>query len=199
MAQLIMEIINWSEITKENFSLSRNFQNGSALCIGSFDGPHRGHYEIFKKVLSHSDNNSLKSIIVTFSRPVTGIKKQNDYLGDISTLDQRLSVFSSLGFDYCVLIDFSEAFAGLSGEEFFSILKNKLNIKYICEGLDFKCGHKGSFKMNEIILWGKKNGVETEFIQLVLEEGERISSSKIRKMLKEHKENEARSLLTALP
>ena len=191
-----MQVISWSDFLSSSSPL---FEQASALCIGSFDGPHRGHYEIFKKVLSYSRENNTRAGIITFSKTITSIKKQNDYMGDISPLTARLGIFAELGFDFCILIDFSENFAHLEGEDFFKLLKEKLNLVYICEGQDFKCGYKGAFKKDEIFAWGRENSVQTEFIPLVMDEGERISSSKIRKMLKEHEEKKARLLLTALP
>ena len=191
-----METLSWEQLVNENVAL---FPEGTALCIGSFDGPHRGHYEIFKNVLSFSKENGKKSGVVTFARPLTGIKESSSYKGDISTLSDRLSVFQDLGFDFCVVIDFSESFSHLDGSEFFSILKKSLNLSYVCEGTDFRCGYKGSFSRTDIEEWCKNNSVSCDFIELVLDDGKRISSTRIRDFLSEHNEKKAKSLLTPLP
>lgn len=187
-----MKIISWEEILNGKTFFA---DSGSALTVGSFDGPHKGHYEIFKKVLAYSKEKGTTPVIVTFTRSLTGIKHADDYMGDISSLHKRLLIFEALGFKYCLLIDFSDDFAKLKGDEFFAILKNQLNMRYVCEGEDFSCGNKGSFNAELIKAWAEKNNVNPEFIELVKYNGKRISSSDIRTLLCEHQNKKAESLL----
>lgn len=192
-----MKIFSWNDLIKKNILQNEdNFlQCGTSLTIGSFDGPHRGHLAVFNKVLNFSKENGTKSGIVTFEKPITALKEGKNYKGDISTLQERLNIFSELGFDFVLVIHFDNDFKNISGETFFSILKEKLNLKFVAEGKDFCCGKGGSFGKTEIESFCKKNKIQSKFIELVKEDGKRISSTMIRELIEKNELAEAKSLL----
>jgi len=180
---------NWSDIqasvSKEEspFELS----NGSGISIGSFDGIHNGHRKIIKTLVDFCNEQSVLPGVVTFKRPLPLYKHSEDYAGDISTLQQRLDIFESLGVKFVIILDFAEI-SNISGTDFLTIIKNVCNMRFISEGIDFRCGYKGATDTTAIRYWAEKNGVETFFVDPVLykpgtDEEERISSSYIRKMI----------------
>lgn len=191
-----MLVLNWQDLFKDGFSFgnakSDVFSRGTALSVGSFDGPHRGHFAIFEKIIACA---SLSKGIVTFEKSLSSVKQGKDYKGDISSLDERLGVFRNLGFDFVLVINFDEDFRKIEGEEFFRILKDKLNMKYIVEGVDFRCGHKGAFSKPEIERFCNENGIGCLFIELVKDDGKRISSSLIRALLEKNLVKKADELL----
>ena len=103
-----MKIFCWEEIYNLfscSFEEIKNstdsfFLDGTAISVGCFDGPHLGHKFLFSSVLKYSKDNHLKSGLVTFLRPLPSLKFKNEYLGDIATLNQRLSEYEKLGFDF---------------------------------------------------------------------------------------------------
>lgn len=185
----------WNDLIENGFCKNVDLKNGSAVTVGSFDGPHRGHFAIFKEIFEYSKNHGTKNGIITFERPVSALKEGENYKGDISTLEERLKIFSSLGFDFSVVIHFDENFKNLSGQDFFSILKEKLNLKFIAEGIDFRCGHNGAFGKDEIEAFCAQNGIDSVFVELVKDGGKRISSTMIRELLQKNDLNEAKRLL----
>ncbi len=116
-------------------------------------------------------------------------------MGDISTLEERISVFEKLGFDFCVIIEFNEEFANIEGAAFFETLRDFMKMKFIAEGEDFKCGHKGAFAKDQIEAFCRNNRIDFSFLPLLKKNGERISSSKIRELLHEDFVSEANELL----
>lgn len=188
-----MKVLTWEEIL--TLSLSEYFRRGTALSIGSFDGPHLGHLTLFREVLSYAKNKSLLSGLITFKKPLSSIKMSSEYWGDISTLEERLCIFEKLGFDFCIVIKFDSKFANIEGQEFFEILRDKLNLKFIVEGVDFKCGHKGTYDKDKIEAFCKDNNLSFAFMPLLKRNGERISSTKIRELLHSDSVSEARNLL----
>lgn len=177
-----MKVISWAELTNDS-CFAGQFEKGAAVTVGSFDGPHKGHYALFKKVLDFSKKNGTLSGIITFEKPVSSIKQGESYKGDISTLEKRLEIFNSLGFDFVLVIHFDKKFSLLEGSVFFQILKERLNLKFIAEGEDFCCGHNGSFSRMQIQEFCQKNNIEYSFIELVKEDGKRISSTMIRELI----------------
>ena len=54
------------------------FTNGNVVTIGTFDGCHRGHQDIIKKVTSHANSIGGKSVIITFpSSPLVTLPPEN--------------------------------------------------------------------------------------------------------------------------
>lgn len=192
-----MKVFVWNEILNgaEYESALNYFSKGTALTIGSFDGPHLGHLTLFKEVLRFSRQNNLLSGVISFKKPLPAFKHSDNYLGDISTLEERISVFEKLGFDFCVIIEFNEEFANIEGSAFFENLHDFMKMKFIAEGEDFKCGHRGAFGKNQIETFCRDNNIDFSFLPLLKRNGERISSSKIRELLHEDFISEANELL----
>lgn len=184
-----MKIFCWEEIYNLfscSFEEIKNstdsfFLDGTAISVGCFDGPHSGHKFLFSSVLKYSKDNHLKSGLVTFLRPLPSLKFKNEYLGDIATLNQRLSEYEKLGFDFVVVIDFSSDFSKMEGTYFLSILTKVCNMKFLAEGKDFRCGYKGSCSMENILEFAKENNIVAHFPDLVFFDKKRISSSDVRK------------------
>lgn len=192
-----MKVFVWNEILNgaEYESALNYFSKGTALTIGSFDGPHLGHLTLFKEVLRFSRQNNLLSGVISFKKPLPAFKHSDNYMGDISTLEERISVFEKLGFDFCVIIEFNEEFANIEGSAFFETLRDFMKMKFIAEGEDFKCGHRGAFGKNQIEAFCRDNNIDFSFLPLLKRNGERISSSKIRELLHEDFISEANELL----
>lgn len=188
-----MKIITWPDLLKEENQ--SYFEKGSAVSVGSFDGPHRGHFVIFRQVLSFAEKNGILSGLVTFEKPLSSIKEGAGYKGDISTLQERLEIFEKLGFDFVLVIHFDEKIRQIEGKAFFSILKEKLSLKFIAEGDDFHCGHNGSFAKPQIQAFCAENKISSMFVPLVKENGKRISSTLIRNLISEKNMAEANDLL----
>ncbi len=186
-----MKLFTWNDILSIlNGDSNTDFLGGAktGISVGSFDGLHKGHRKLLGELLTSGRARSLSCGVLTFSRPLPGIKHSSDYMGDLSTLDQRIRLFEELGLDFVIVVDFDDSFASMMGADFLNILLNVCNMELLAEGIDFRCGFKGATDAQAIRYWAEKNGVETVFVDSVYfkegtDEEERISSSYIRKML----------------
>lgn len=185
-----MILYSWKDIqnsvSKEESPLE--LLAGSGISIGSFDGLHLGHRKILSALVELCAKESVLPGVVTFSRPLPLYKHSSDYAGDISTLNQRLSVMEGLGVKFAIVLDFTDEVSKIAGHDFLTILKNVCNMRVLCEGEDFRCGYKGATDMTAIKYWSEQNDVKTLFVPQVLykpgtDEEERISSSYIRTMI----------------
>lgn len=186
-----MKLFTWNDILSIlNGDTADEFLGGAktGISVGSFDGLHKGHKLLIEKLKTASREKGLKSGVVSFSRPLPGIKHSSDYMGDLSTLSQRIALFEKIGLDFVIVVDFDDSFASMMGADFLNILLNVCNMEVLAEGIDFRCGYKGATDAQAIRYWANKNGVETVFMDPVYfregtEEEERISSSYIRTMI----------------
>ncbi len=124
---------------------NNNVQN---LCIGKFDGIHKGHETLITQE---------KSSILTF-RPLPyvffGVKENLVY-----TEAEKKKIFENLGVENVLCIQFDENLANCSGEEFLQKI-GKITQK-ITVGKDFRFGKNRTHGVEEIIKFGiKLNAIE---------------------------------------
>lgn len=179
-----MKILRWDLLdTDESRALIDSLcsgRHGTALTIGGFDGPHRGHETLFSALLETARKRNLAPGIVTFTRSPGLEKKPFSYPGDVSTLNLRLARFGEKGFEFVLLIDFSGEFGKMSGGVFFDILVKTVCMRYVAVGPDFRCGHRLDTGLAEIAALSHKEGFRFDSIQQVELDGLRISSSAVR-------------------
>lgn len=185
-----MRVFNWNDIlTVLNTGREEAFfAQGTGISVGSFDGLHKGHRTLLSSLVNNCKKNGLLAGVVSFKRPLPSIKHSGDYRGDVTTLDQRLKLFETLGLDFAIIVDFTDDFASMLGADFLNILVNACNMELLAEGIDFRCGYKGATDAQAIKYFAEKNNVKTIFVDPVYykegtDEEERVSSSFIRSMI----------------
>ena len=187
-----MKIIYWDDLIKEE----NLYPHGSAVSIGGFDGPHRGHERILSAVLAAARQNGIPAGIITFFRSPRSVKAGSAYTGDVSTLEMRLQKFAEQGFSFTVLIDFSADFARIKGTVFFDILIKTICIKYLAVGSDFTCGYRHDTGVEDLQRLARERGFCFDSIeQLYSARHERISSSAIRQAVEQADFTLAKDLL----
>ena len=186
-----MKLFTWNDILSIlNGDSDKDFLNGAktGISVGSFDGLHKGHRKLLGELKTAGHAKSLSCGVITFARPLPGIKHSGDYMGDLTTLDQRIKLFEEFGLDFAIIVDFDDSFASMMGADFLNILLNDCDMELLDEGIDFRCGFKGATDAQAIRYWANQNKVETIFVDPVYfregtEDEERISSSYIRSMV----------------
>ncbi|MDR1353738.1 MAG: FAD synthetase family protein [Treponema sp.] len=150
----------------------------SALSIGAFDGIHRGHQELIRRITAK--NTEFISTIVTFRKNPKEFLGKKDFKGNILSLDQKLAIFKRLSVARVVLIDFSENFSKLSGKEFLGLVRDRLSPGFVVLGSNFRCGYRGATDSARFKAFYHGMGIPVEIVPPVLETGRPVSSSRIR-------------------
>ncbi len=174
------KIISWEELHEAEQKGNRLFSEDTAISIGCFDGVHLGHKKLFEFVLNYSKKNNCKAGLISFFRP-TGLTKNPDYAGDVSSLRLKLKKIKDLGFHFIVLIDFSAEFAKIAGTVFFDILIKTIRLKYLAVGEDFSCGYRRGLDAAQIKELASRKGFCFDSIKAVAINGNlKVSSTAIR-------------------
>ena len=191
-------VYTWQQVVEGGFD-ARFIKSGTALSVGSFDGPHIGHEALFKAVLAackpKQGRAPLTPGVVTFSRALRGYKNPESYPGDVATLRQKLAIFAQKGFSFVVVIDFSPEFAKMQGTDFLALLQTRCGMRFLAEGTEFKCGYKGATDAAAIAAFAAERGFTFKEIAPVAYNGERVSSSRIRQAMSAGDFASARAML----
>lgn len=164
------------------------------LAIGQFDGLHHGHASVIQTAVSLSREQGIQSAVLTFHPHPKEVMRKGDYNGYLTPLKEKEAILEDMDVDVMYVLEFNEAFSNLSPEQFVSQFLVKLDVKTAVVGFDFRFGHKGAGDENVLRELGapQLNVVTVPPLRL---DGEKVSSSFIRKALHEGDVKEAARML----
>ncbi|SDJ72605.1 FMN adenylyltransferase [Streptococcus gallolyticus] len=153
----------------------------SVLVLGYFDGLHRGHKALFDKAKEIAKRDNLALTVLTFNEsPRLALSRFTpDLLLSLTSPEKRYEKFAEYGVDYLYLIDFTSTFSKLSAKKFLENYIKQLRAKTIVVGFDYKFGHD---RKDAIDLAQQFNG-DVVVVPEVQDNGEKISSTRIRQLI----------------
>jgi len=167
------------------------------VTIGNFDGVHLGHRAVFQKMISDARETGGQTVVVTFHpHPALVLNKNSGSLKFINTLEKKIERIEAIGIDHLVIIPFTKKFAELSSEQFIKeYIITVLHPVKIVIGYDHHFGknRRGSFEL--LLKLGHEFNFQVEKVEPFIKDGITVSSSKIRKLLREGRVEEANKLL----
>lgn len=170
-----MEIIKGLDFKIEN----------SAVSLGKFDGFHRGHRLLLDRILEHP---KLHATVFTFDGILNG--KQ------IYLEEEKRSLLERLGVEREVLFPFSEKTRSMTPETFIrEMLVERMDAKLICVGEDFHFGKDRRGDVDMLSKYAPQYGYELCVFPKIKEDGEVISSTRIRGELAQGRIEKANRLL----
>ena len=151
----------------------------SILTLGTFDGVHKGHRKIISNLKSEAKINNLRSIILTFFPHPRNIVS-SEIIKSISTIDEKIKIFSDLGIDELIIQKFDKSFSSMNAKEFIELLVDNLKIKKIIVGYNHRFGKNRSADINVLKDFSLKYDFEVLEIKAFEVKNIKISSTKIR-------------------
>ncbi len=171
-------------------------EKGAIVTVGTFDGIHRGHQEIFRRVKDACKVGGLDSVLVTFN-PHPKVVVRPDNVPMLLTSIEEKEQFVPDFFDGKVLVlEFNEKLMNLSAEEFVSsILVDRIGVKKLIVGYDHGFGKDREGSIPALQVLGRKYGFDVDVVEPVFKNGSTVSSTRIRKTIADGSYNEALELL----
>ncbi|WP_304640805.1 bifunctional riboflavin kinase/FAD synthetase [Pseudomonas sp.] len=159
---------------------------GCVATIGNFDGVHAGHQAILKRMRAHSARLGLPGCVVIFEPQPREYFAPNAAPPRLTRLREKLSLLAEQGVDRVLCITFNRRLRELSAEQFVQqVLIDGMGVKHLEVGDDFRfgCDRSGDFKFLQVA--GERHGFTVEAANTVAEDGERVSSTRLREVLGE--------------
>jgi riboflavin kinase/FMN adenylyltransferase len=186
-----MTVLSWNHLNRRQADLAGPVR----LTIGVFDGLHIGHRRLMEGVVHGSEGGI--PLVITFRQSPAIVLAPGSFPGFILTYGQKLARLESLGIGAVVVIDFSREMSNLSGKAFIALLKEKLAIEKIVVGHNFRFGKGGNAGTDDLKEMLAATGTEVQVTEPVLWGDSIVSSSRIRKTIKDAEFSAAKAMLAA--
>jgi riboflavin kinase / FMN adenylyltransferase len=153
--------------------------------MGNFDGLHRGHKRILRKVIHRAREEGGTSVVVTFEPHPIKVLFPERAPALIQTAAQKRDTLRHMGLQVLLEIPFTREFGARSAGDFIREISSTLHPAEIYIGEDFRFGHGRTGDIGLLKASGPELGFSAfAFPKLKVEKVE-VSSSLIRTLLKE--------------
>lgn len=151
----------------------------TAAAIGKFDGLHRGHRELIKKILE-AKSIGLTSTIFTFDSPpevLFGVRQEKV----LTTREEKRTIFKNLGIDILIEYPLNKETAAIEPDRFIQeILSERMKLSYLAAGYDISFGHKGAGNAELLRKMASVYGFQADIVEKICDHGREISSTYVR-------------------
>jgi riboflavin kinase/FMN adenylyltransferase len=156
-----------------------------AVALGTFDGVHLGHRRVVQTAIEHARELGVRSAVATFHpRPVSVIVPERAP-DSLTTIARRLDLLRAAGADEVIVIEFTRELAARSAEEFaVDQLVGQLGAVDVVVGQNFRFGRGRSGDVHVLRALGEELGFSVSIAPLFEIDGEPVSSSRIRELVR---------------
>ena len=170
---------------------------GGIVALGNFDGFHRGHQAVVGRAVSRARAEGRPALVATFDPHPVRFFKPDLPPFRLTTLDQRQRLFAEAGADAMLVYHFGAELAAVTAPDFVTdYLVSRAGAAGVTTGEDFTFGKGRGGNVEVLKLLGQANRISVDAIAAVDEDGEAVSSSRIREALEAGDCSTAARLLT---
>ncbi len=168
----------------------------SIASVGNFDGVHRAHAHVLGEIVRRARESGAKAVAVTFEPHPARMLRPDSDLKLLTPVPEKLRLLDATGIDAVLMLPFGRDLSLMTARQFAErILRKKLRAREVHEGYNFRFGHKAAGDVNLLMQLGQEMGFEVKVYSEQKLRGEPVSSSHIRRLLREGRVSRARHLL----
>ena len=180
-------------ITTTKIQMNQN----TAITLGNFDGLHMGHRRLISTMQQKAAEQGLLSVVFSFYPHPMFLFGNRDHQALIMSPEEKKRTIEQMGVDCYVEYPFTKDFAAMAPEDFaVQLIFQAMRCKVLVVGENYRFGknHAGDVALLQQL--GAQYGVEVICIPAVMAQGERVSSTRVRKALVEKDLDLVNALLT---
>jgi riboflavin kinase / FMN adenylyltransferase len=168
----------------------------TVLSVGNFDGIHRGHQHVLRRMTERAKQLNAKSMVVTFDPHPIRILRPDHAPPLLAPLPVKLKLLATTGIDAVLVLPFSRDLSMMPPFEFAEeILSSALHAVEVHEGFNFQFGHKKEGNVERLKEYGRRLGFGVVIYQAMQYRGHILSSSDVRRLVQAGNMARARHLL----
>ena len=170
---------------------------GGIVALGNFDGFHKGHQAVVARAVHRARAEGRPVLVATFDpHPVRHFKPDLPPFR-LTTLDQRQRLFAAAGADAMIVFRFDDELASVTAPDFVTdYLASRIGAAGVVTGEDFTFGKGRGGNVESLMFLGRASRMSVDSVAPVVEDGEPVSSSRIREALQAGDCTTAARLLT---
>ena len=157
---------------------------GGIVALGNFDGVHKGHQAVVARAVHRARAEARPVLVATFDpHPVRHFKPDVPPFR-LTTLDQRERLFEAAGADAMIVFRFDSELAAVTAPDFVNDhLASRIGAAGVVTGEDFTFGKGRGGDVELLMFLGRAARMSVDSVPPVVEDGEPVSSSRIREAL----------------
>ncbi len=167
-----------------------------ALTIGVFDGVHRGHQMLIRRMLDEGRARGLTGGVVSFHPSPINVLRPDVPFSYLDSLEQRVEHLLEIGIDFVSVVGFTSELAQVSAEDFVRLLYEEANMRLLVVGEDFVLGRGREGTTERLTAIGDEIGFEVVPVPLLEASADAVSSTRIRRALEQGEMDTVERLLT---
>ncbi len=169
----------------------------SVVTIGVFDGLHRGHRSMIRRLVEQARSSKRLAVALTFHPHPDKVLRDVETRYYLSSPEQRAEQLFALGLDLVITQPFDEGIRFIRAEQFVELLVKHLRLKDLWVGADFALGYEREGTVEFLGQLGKAKGFSVTVIDLIMSDGggEIIHSSQLRQLLRQGEMRQAKRML----
>lgn len=168
----------------------------TVLTLGVFDGLHLGHQLIMRTVVERARACHAVPTVITFDPHPRAVLHAESAPPLLQTFDQKIEALGVLGIEQTIVVRFTRTFAQVGAEDFLrDVVHERLQALEVYLGCGFAFGRDREGNIELLKRVSGDLGFSAGEVPEVQLRGHRISSSRIRELLKQGRVNLVRGML----
>ena len=157
---------------------------GTVVTVGTFDGVHRGHWEVLLEIRRRALATGRRSVLLTFDPHPLRILRPGQAPPLLTTPVEKKEILAESGLDYAVFLAFTPELSRYEPRQFVTeVLVGRLGVQELVIGHDHGFGRGRSGDAETLRQIGQELGFGVDVVPPVMVNGQPISSSAIRAAL----------------
>jgi riboflavin kinase/FMN adenylyltransferase len=163
------------------------------VTVGSFDGVHAGHRHLIEVMKEVARETGGETIVVTFAHHPRTVLGTDKGLSLLTTLEEKASLLETAGVDNLVVMPFDENISRLTPEDFIEqFIRGRLRAVRLVVGYNHRFGHD---RTGDVAMLRRRGTLEVVEAPCFDAQGDKVSSTEIRKLISEGDTHRATRLL----
>ena len=152
----------------------------SVVTVGVFDGVHRGHQHLLRRLVAHAAKTGAIPVVLTF-HPLPRLILNGYEPGQHLTLPgDRARLLGELGVELVITHPFDDTVRHIRAADFVDRLVEHLSMRALWVGEDFAMGYKREGNVAFLRDQARQKGFDLRVVDLMDAGNERVSSTRVR-------------------